>query len=151
MMGASLSGVELNVRRQSGPRAYLRLPFRFQLHVNIPRQSRGLYGVSRSKRLLRSLLMPTSLLGLAHTNDCAQHSHPSAAIRAIFIASIICVTVQHSKTENRDILPEMSNFYCHPGRAGGFPIWFRIAWMTRSGSSSDTGPRGLTVSAFRPF
>src|ERR1700723_1642394 len=64
--------------------------------VNIPRQSRGLYGVSRSKRLVRSLLMPTSLLGLAHTNDCAQHSHPSAAIRAIFIVSIICVTVQHS-------------------------------------------------------
>jgi|ERR1700679_3782747 hypothetical protein len=48
------------------------------------------------RRLVRSLLMPTSLLGLAHTNDCAQHSHPSAAIRAIFIVSIICVTVQHS-------------------------------------------------------
>ena len=56
--------------------------------VNIPRQSRGLYGVSRSKRLMRSLLMPTSLLGLAYTNDCAQHSHPSAAIRAIFTASM---------------------------------------------------------------
>jgi hypothetical protein len=56
--------------------------------VNIPRQSRGLYGVSRSKRLLRSLLTPTSLLDLARTNDCAQHSHPSAAIRAIFIASM---------------------------------------------------------------
>src|ERR1700723_3021548 len=48
----------------------------------------GLYGVSRSKRLMRSLLMPTSLLGLAYTNDCAQHSHPSAAIRAIFTASM---------------------------------------------------------------
>jgi hypothetical protein len=50
-------------------------------------------------KAVRSLLMPTSLLGLAHTNDCAQHSHLSAANRAIFIASIICVTVQHSKTE----------------------------------------------------
>jgi hypothetical protein len=79
--------------------------------------------------LVRSLLFPISLLGLAHTNDCAQHSHPSAAIRAIFVASIICVTVQHSKTENRGILPEMSNFYCHPGRAGGSPIWFRIIYI----------------------
>ena len=79
--------------------------------------------MSRSKRLVRSLLMPTSLLGLARTNDCAQHSHLSAANRAIFIASIICVTVQHSKTENRGILPEMSNFYCHPGKAGGSPFW----------------------------
>jgi hypothetical protein len=81
----------------------------------------GLYGVSRSKRLVRSLLMPTSLLGLARTNDCAQHSHLSAANRAIFIASIICVTVQHSKIENRGILPEMSNCYCHPGKAGESP------------------------------
>jgi hypothetical protein len=44
--------------------------------------------VSRSKRLVRSLLMPTSLLGLARTNDCAQYLHLSAANRAIFIASM---------------------------------------------------------------
>jgi hypothetical protein len=78
-------------------------------------------------KAVRSLLMPTSLLGLARTNDCAQHLHLSAANRAIVIASIICVAVQHSKTENRGIRPEMSNFYCHPGRAGGSPIWFRSA------------------------
>ena len=69
--------------------------------------------------------MPISLLGLTRTNDCAQNSDPSVAIRAIFIASLICVTVQHSKTENRGILPEMSNCYCHPGKAGGSPFWSR--------------------------
>jgi hypothetical protein len=72
------------------------------------------------------------LLGLARTNDCAQHSHLSAANRAIFIASIICVTVQHSKTENRGILPEMSNCYCHPGKAGGSPFRNRSAACNRS-------------------
>jgi hypothetical protein len=81
--------------------------------------------LSRSKGLVRSLLMPTSLFGLTRTNDCAQNSVPSVAIRAIFITSLICVTVQHSKTENRGILPEMSNCYCHPGKAGGSPFWNR--------------------------
>ena len=47
----------------------------------------------------------------------------------------ICVTVQHSKTEDRGILPEMSDFYCHPGRAGGSPIWFRT-YMRLSGQDS---------------
>ena len=67
--------------------------------------------------------MPPSLLGLTPTNDCAKNSDPLVAIRAIFIASLICVTVQHSKTENRGILPEMSNCYCHPGKAGVSHFW----------------------------
>jgi hypothetical protein len=78
--------------------------------------------LSRSKRLVGLLLMPNSLLGHAHTNDCAQHLHLSAANWAIFIASIIFVTVQHSKSANRGILPEVSNFYCHPSRTGGFSL-----------------------------
>jgi hypothetical protein len=78
--------------------------------------------LSRSKRL-RSLLLPTSLLRPARLNDCAQHSHLPAAIRAIFIASLICFTVRHSKTENRGMLPEMSNFYCPPCRAEESPTW----------------------------
>ena len=40
MTGGSLSGVERNVRQQSGPRGYLRLPFPFsflfQLHLEAP-------------------------------------------------------------------------------------------------------------------
>jgi hypothetical protein len=66
--------------------------------------------------------MPTSLLGLARTNDFAQHSLLSAANRTILISSLFCVTVQHSQIGNRGILTEMSNLYCHPGRAGDLPF-----------------------------
>jgi hypothetical protein len=64
-VGPSSSGIVAAIGSGSGN------SFSIFFSVNIPRQSRGLYGVSRSKRLVRSLLRPTSFLGLAHTNDCA--------------------------------------------------------------------------------
>ena len=100
-----------------------------------PSRSEGARSIRQNRSLLvRSLLMLTSLFGLRRTNDCAQHLHLSAANRAIFTASLICVTVQHSKTENHGILPEMSDFYCHPGRAGGSPFWDsrNRKWNTRA-------------------
>ena len=36
---------------------------------------------------------------------------------------------QKSKIENRGRLPEMSNFYCHPGKAGGSPS--AIRWFVK--------------------
>jgi hypothetical protein len=114
------------------------------------RQSREFSGVSRSKRQVPSLLIPTSHLGLARTNDCAQHSHPSAAIRAIFIPSIICVTVHHSETENRAILPEMSNCYCHSGRAGGSPHPLDSCWQSLV-SCREPAPRTANPADLRCF
>jgi hypothetical protein len=32
-----------------------------------------------------------------------------------------------------NILPELSNFYCHPGKAGGSPRAFRISLCGRRG------------------
>jgi hypothetical protein len=76
---------------------------------------------------VRSLLMPTSLLGLARSNDCAQHSHLSAANRAIFIASLICVAVQHSKTENRGILRKCQTSTATSAEPGDLPFSLEAA------------------------
>jgi hypothetical protein len=69
-------------------------------------------------------LKAASLLGLARSNDCAQHSHLSAANRAIFIASMhLC----HSPTfKNRKPwhTPGNVKHLRPPGGAGGSPIWF---------------------------
>ena len=113
-------------------------------NVSILRQSRRLYDLSPSKRL-RSLLMPTSLLGLARTNDFAQHSHLSAANRAIFIASMhLC----HSPTfKNRKpwhtpgnvklLLPAHAFAMASPKTSG------QQLWLRKSADTSSHPPISL--------
>ena len=35
-------------------------------------------------------------------------------------------------------LPEMSNYYCHPGRAGGLPVWANAVKVAARVEDSDT-------------
>ena len=94
---------------------------------------------------MRSLLMPTSLLGLARTNDFAQHSHLSAANRAIFIASMhLC----HSPTfKNRKpwhtpgnvklLLPAHAFAMASPKTSG------QQLWLRKSADTSSHPPISL--------
>jgi hypothetical protein len=41
------------------------------------------------------------------------------------LRAILAILREEDKYTNRERLPQMSNFYCHPARAGGSPYPFR--------------------------
>ena len=79
--------------------------------------------MSRSKRLVGLLLMPTSLLGLARTNDCAQHSHLSAANRATFIASMHLCHSPTFKNRKPGHTPGNVKLLLQPRQSRGFSLF----------------------------
>jgi len=58
---------------------------------------------------------------------CPNRPSP-AANQALSLFALFCYTAQVKKHKNRGRLPEMSNFYCLPGKAGGSPSVISATW-----------------------
>ena len=103
--------------------------------VSIHRQSRWLYGCWPLK---------------------GAFSQPSEAkARTKAKASYCCLHCRSTGNSRENILPEFSKFYCHPGRAGGSPIWIRrrstpaVGWFSRIFKSHCADSAGNLRMTFR--
>jgi hypothetical protein len=115
---------------------------------------------------VHSLLMPTSLLGLAGTNDCAKYSGSSATIQAIFIAYLYhsptfkrqkagtyfrkCQTAT-SSPEKTGVLPFGVERFLYASRLRERKKWIEQSPFVKAGLATEPIFEGITTKLRRIY